>query len=76
MKINPELLEKIGLVLYGEHWKSGLSDALNLSSPRRMREWFNGERSIPQTILPELTKLLEDKIESASSLLKELKKEQ
>lgn len=72
--ITPATLEKIGITLYGEHWKSGLAKALNLSSARRMREWYNEERTIPQSIKPELIKLLKIKTLEIESLLTELDK--
>lgn len=51
-----------GTALYGSQtWQAELTRALGLSSPRRLREYISGERSIPSHIWPRLQALLRER---------------
>jgi len=51
----------IGQALYGERWQTDLSNALQLSSVRRVRQWLNNERAIPGNIWADIERLIHDR---------------
>ncbi len=70
--MNAELLNKIGVALYGAHATTGLCEALNVS-PRAMRRWLNGANDIPPRIVFELRDIVADKVVTLSGLLRDLR---
>jgi len=40
--LTADSLAEIGGVLWGEHWQTKMAEALELSSPARIRQWLNG----------------------------------
>lgn len=53
-----ELLEAIGIALYGNQWQTNLARSLSVDS-RRIRQWINKERPIPDWLADECKALLE-----------------
>ncbi|UZA25342.1 helix-turn-helix domain-containing protein [Moraxella bovis] len=58
----------IGQALYGTQWQSDLARALDIDS-RRVRQWLNDERGLPDWLDDELKKLLDDKIKQCQALM-------
>ncbi len=61
-------LSTIGTALYGTQWQSDLARALDIDS-RRVRQWLNDERPLPDWLDGELNQLLQDKITLCQSLI-------
>lgn len=61
-------LAAIGSALYGTQWQSDLARALDIDS-RRVRQWLNNERPLPDWLDGELNQLLQDKITLCQSLI-------
>lgn len=51
------LLQRVGVILYGDRWQSDLARALNVDS-RRVRAWSAEERPIPHGVWDDLLALL------------------
>ncbi|OOS03287.1 hypothetical protein SAMN02745664_12328 [Moraxella cuniculi DSM 21768] len=66
--MSKDKLTAIGQALYGTQWQSDLARALNIDS-RRVRQWLNDERGLPDWLEGELNRLLTDKITLCQSLL-------
>lgn len=66
-----EELRKVGETLFGSQWQTDLSRALGLSSPRRVRQWLAGDRSIPVGIWDDLYTLLQQREQTIESVLAE-----
>ena len=64
-------LRKVGEALFGNQWQTDLSRALGLSSPRRVRQWLAGDRSIPVGIWDDLCTLLQQRKQTIESVLAE-----
>ncbi|MDU7377856.1 MAG: hypothetical protein E7L09_05715 [Enterobacteriaceae bacterium] len=45
-----EWLEILGSAMFGSHWKSALASHLGIND-RSIRQWANGERTIPDSII-------------------------
>lgn len=60
-------LTAIGVALYGTQWQSDLARALNVDS-RRVRQWLNNERPIPEWLSSELNTLLIKNIDDCKHL--------
>lgn len=60
-------LTAIGVALYGTQWQSDLARALNVDS-RRVRQWLNNERPIPEWLPNELNVLLSKNIDDCQQL--------
>lgn len=69
--ITKDLLIKVGQALYGAQWQSDLARALDVDS-RRVRQWLNDERPIPEWLLSELNTLLTKNIDDCQRLLQVL----
>lgn len=69
--ITKDLLIKVGQALYGTQWQSDLARALDVDS-RRVRQWLNDERPIPEWLLSELNTLLTKNIDDCQRLLQVL----
>lgn len=67
--MNKETLTAIGQVLYGTQWQSDLARALNIDS-RRIRQWLNNERPIPDWLNKELKRLLLANIDECQKCIK------
>ncbi|AKG07048.1 hypothetical protein AAX06_01335 [Moraxella bovoculi] len=67
-----EQLTEIGQTLYGTQWQSDLARALNIDS-RRVRQWINDERPLPDWLGGELKVLLTDNISQCQKCLLWLK---
>ncbi len=61
-------LAAIGSALYGTQWQSDLARTLDIDS-RRVRQWLNNERPLPDWLDGELNQLLQDKITLCQSLI-------
>ena len=72
--ITKDLLTKIGQALYGTQWQSDLARALNVDS-RRVRQWLNDERPIPEWLSSELNALLAKNIDDCQHLQQTLSKQ-
>lgn len=70
--MNHEQLTQIGVALYGTQWQSDLARALNIDS-RRVRQWLNHERPIPDWLVYEVLVLLQNNIIECQKLMGELK---
>ena len=55
--LTADMLVEIGSVLWGEHWQTPMSEALELSSPVRIRQWLTSS-NIPIGIWAELDRML------------------
>lgn len=64
-------LTTIGQALYGTQWQSDLARALSVDS-RRVRQWLNNERPIPEWLQGELITLLSTNIDECQRLQMEL----
>lgn len=64
-------LTAIGVALYGTQWQSDLARALSVDS-RRVRQWLNNERPIPEWLQGELITLLSADIDECQRLQMEL----
>lgn len=60
-------LTAIGVALYGTQWQSDLARALSVDS-RRVRQWLNDERPIPEWLPNELNVLLGKNIDDCQQL--------
>ena len=65
-------LRKVGEALFGNRWQTDLARALGLSSPRRVRQWLAGDRSIPVGIWDDLCTLLRQRQMTIDRVLDEL----
>lgn len=70
--LTPEMLEKIGHLLYGSQWQADLARALNIKT-RSIRYWMEGEKDIPQTLINDLIPLLEQNMYEILEMLKIIK---
>lgn len=68
-----EQLTAVGQALYGTQWQSNLARSLNIDS-RRVRQWLNNERPLPEWLDAELRKLLEQNIKECQQCLDNLQK--
>ncbi|WP_230657759.1 helix-turn-helix domain-containing protein [Psychrobacter sp. I-STPA10] len=66
-----ELLEAIGNTLYGDQWQTNLARSLDIDS-RRVRQWINKERPIPDWLAKECKILLEKNKLECEELIKKL----
>ncbi|MBE9597166.1 hypothetical protein [Moraxella sp. K2450] len=55
--------------LYGTQWQSDLARALGIDS-RRVRQWLNDERGLPDWLDNELQTLLDNKIRQCQALMR------
>lgn len=55
-----EWLCEIAGAMYGEHWKPSLAKQLGIND-RSVRQWANGERTIPDTLIRGLLSLAHDR---------------
>jgi len=62
-----EILADMGQTLYGTRWQSDLARALGVGD-RRVREWVNGERSIPPAVWVAMEELLAERWEACRRL--------
>lgn len=58
-----EWLTEICTVIYGDHWKSALATHLGIND-RSVRQWANGERTIPDSIVRGLLSLAHDRADA------------
>jgi hypothetical protein len=65
-------LERTGEALYGARWQSELARDLDIAD-RTMRRWLGDPDTIPETIWPELLKLLAARAASIAKLQRQLK---
>lgn len=63
-----EQLITIGQALYGTQWQSNLARALNIDS-RRVRQWLNDERPLPDWLSGEIKNILTDNIAECQKCL-------
>ena len=54
-------INKVGQALYGDNWRAPLAKALDVNE-RTVRRWEKGEIALPDTIKPELIKLIDQNI--------------
>lgn len=69
--LTTDQLTAIGQALYGTQWQSDLARALDVNS-RRVRQWLNDERPIPEWLSNELMGLLDKNIDECQRLQMEL----
>ena len=69
--MNPDLLKKIGVALYGLRWQADLARDLGVA-PRSMQRWLTGDRGIPD-LRQELIDLIKQRSSDLDHLLNELK---
>lgn len=55
-----EWLTEIGTEIYGDHWKSALATHLGVND-RSVRQWANGERTVPDSVIRGLLSLAHDR---------------
>ncbi len=55
--LTADSLAEIGGVLWGEHWQTKMAEALELSSPARIRQWLTGG-NVPFGVWAELDLML------------------
>ena len=63
----PEKLGIIGRALYGSRWQTEMARALEVGD-RRVREWANGERTIPTVVWGCLENLLAQRVAECRAL--------
>ena len=71
-QFDPADMEAAGKALYGREWQSKLAHALGVD-PRRVRQWFAGERRPQPGVMLDIIALLEAnkiEVEAAIRLLK------
>ncbi|SHH52802.1 hypothetical protein [Ferrimonas marina] len=68
-----ELLQRVGLALYGKQWQTRLAEGLGLSDARRVRQWMAGERPIPEGVWADLENLLADRQQEIAETTKALR---
>jgi hypothetical protein len=69
--MNPDLLRRVGVALYGEHWHSSL--AHDLSIPRRIiQRWAAGDARPPPTLRRDLARLVVARQDMLGKLYREL----
>ena len=56
--LTADSLAEIGNVLWGEHWQAPMAEALELSSPARIRQWLTGGNIPPIGVWAELDGML------------------
>jgi len=72
VELTPELLTRIGMGLWGQHFKRPLASALSVRLDTVGR-WCNGRESIPDGVHAELRDLVQDRRGTLNNLLIELK---
>lgn len=55
-----EWLTELAAVIYGDHWKPALAAQLGVND-RSVRQWANGERTIPDSVIRGLLSLAHDR---------------
>lgn len=55
-----EWISEIGSAIYGDHWKSALATHFGIND-RSVRQWANGERTIPDSVIRGLLSLAHDR---------------
>lgn len=66
------LLQRAGLALYGERWKSGIADDLGISY-RTLQNWLNRTYAAkPDEVLPKLLVLLEQRHQQTGDLIADI----
>ena len=64
----PLELERIGRLLYGDHWQSALARDLAVSD-RTVRRWLAGTSAIPESAEHGLRKALEKRLDEIGGVL-------
>ncbi len=72
-----EKIEKIGKALFGKTWQTELASALKNANgdsldSRRIRQWLNCEREVPNWIWPQVKKLVEQRKQVIDELITKL----
>jgi hypothetical protein len=71
--MNAELLRRVGVALYGLHWKYQLGEKLEPRvNARSIRRWDAGEKEIPRNVRNEIRHLIATRIGELTSLLGQL----
>lgn len=69
--MNKELLEQIGLWLYGSQWRPELARALNVKI-ESVKRWANGDYNISNSITSDILDLVKAKTDAAPDLINQL----
>lgn len=69
--MNVEQLTQSGRLLYGDQWQSNLARSLKIDS-RRVRQWLNDERPIPDWVTAEVVTLLRNNQNAITNHLTQL----
>lgn len=72
MQLGIDDLRAAGEALYGSRWQSDLARDLGLSDARRVRQWFSGDRPIPDGVWKDVAKLLRERLVLIDSTLARL----
>jgi hypothetical protein len=65
----PFELEKIGRLLYGDHWQSALARVLAVSD-RTVRRWLTGASAIPESVGHGLREALEKRLDEVGGMFR------
>lgn len=66
------LLERSGLVLYGDRWKASIADDLGVSY-RTLQNWLNRTYAAkPDEVLPKILVLLQQREQQAAGLIADI----
>lgn len=74
--MSKELLIAAGEALYGDRWQTPLARDLGLPDGRRVRQWLNDERPIPEGLRVTLRGLLEGRRITIDELLVEIENDE
>ena len=70
--MTPAILEKAGLMLFGDLWRDPMAFALG-NAPRTMRRWMAGDDLIPPNVGNELAEVCETRAQELLGMAVELR---
>lgn len=69
--MNKELLNQVGIWLYGDNWRAELSRALDVKFAS-VKKWASGEYNIPPGLASDILAIVKDKRDSAPDIIARL----
>ncbi|MDI5832520.1 hypothetical protein OCF84_21630 (plasmid) [Shewanella xiamenensis] len=69
-KFGANELMAAGQALFGDRWQTDLARELDLSDPRRLRQWLSGGKPIPISVWSDICSLLRDRQLTIDSVLR------
>lgn len=69
--MSKELLNQVGIWLYGDNWRAELARALGVKFAS-VKKWASGEYSIPQGLARDILAIVKDKRDSAPDIISRL----